>query len=399
MYKLFCSTSKMKIMKSLIYFLGVVFLTTSCKSVDKMVEKGEYNRAFQYAIHKLSGQKNKKTKHIQGLEKAYEKMNALTLREIERMDAQNYPAFWSQVALKYSEIIDRQDRLEALLPLTSVDGYEGRFELKNYHAVLLEAEENACEYHLENGKNLLDRAEKSEDKALGRKAFDEFAIVSRIRPHYKDVDIWLERARKSGMIQVSMRVNNQLVDFHSFDIERRILDLPLAGFNKNWVEFGVESENFKFADYLIFVDLEHIFFSPEREVIEKSVENKDILIRTDKSKVQKDSAEVWVEKEIYQAVSATVINVNREKFSELNGQIRIVDTKSQQNIDLIPVRITHTFSSSGCFYEGDARALSDESKEKIKRAPEPFPSDFFLATQMSDNLSEMILSQLRSFKP
>jgi hypothetical protein len=91
--------------------------------------------------------------------------------------------------------------------------------------------------------------------------------------------------------------------------------------------------------------------------------------------------------------------VNREKFSELNGQIRIVDTKSQQNIQLIPVHIVHTFSSVGSFYEGDVRALSSDSKEKTKIVPEPFPSDFFLASQMSDNLSDMILSQLRSFKP
>lgn len=386
-------------MKTLFYTLCLLIVISSCSSIDKMVERGEYDKAFHYALNKLNGKKSKKTEHVIGLEKAYHKLNALTLREIDLLDAKNQPAYWSQVAAKYREILYRQNRVEAYLPLVSKDGYEAHFDFKNYNTLILEAEDQACAYHFENGKKLLAQAEKNKDKTMGRKAYDEFALVSNLRSHYNDVHVWRERAHRAGVIQVAMRTNNQLIDFHSFDIERKLMNLPLAQFNKKWVEFGIESESFKYVDFVIIVDLQNILFSPEREQVERYTENKEILIRTDRFKEKRDSVDVWVEKEIYENISATITDVYREKISELNGQIRIIDTRTQQNLNVIPVNIVHTFDSFGSLFHGDERALSEASKKKLKKYLEPFPSDYFLANQMAVNFGDAILNHLGSFNP
>lgn len=386
-------------MRTIFYIFILMSVLASCKSIDKMVERGDYDQAFHYALKKLSGQKSKKTDHIVGLEKAYHKLNAMTQREINLLLAENNPANWSLIATKYRDLVYRQNRVEAFIPLISKDGYEAQFDFRNYNSLIIEAEDKACAYHFENGQELLKLAETHKDKNMGRKAYDEFAIVMAMRPYYNDVHVWRQRAHRAGILQVALRINNQLMDFHSFDIERRIGTMPIAKFNKKWVEYGIESENFKYPDLIIIVDLLGIFFSPERERVERYSENKEILVRTDRVKEKRDSVEVWIEKEIYSNISATITEVYREKFSELKGQIRIMDTKTKQTLNNVPVNIVHTFDTFGSRFDGDKRALSDETKKKLTQNLEPFPSDFFLAEQMAGNFASAVIQHMDSFRP
>ena len=39
----------------------------SCKSVEKLVDQGRYDKALTVAVRKLSGKKNKKTKHVMAM--------------------------------------------------------------------------------------------------------------------------------------------------------------------------------------------------------------------------------------------------------------------------------------------------------------------------------------------
>ena len=68
-------TSKTKVMKTVFYTFVLLAGLSSCKSVGKMVEKGEYDKAFNYAISKLEGEKNKKTEYVKALEKAFSKIH------------------------------------------------------------------------------------------------------------------------------------------------------------------------------------------------------------------------------------------------------------------------------------------------------------------------------------
>ena len=102
-------------MKTLFYTLVLIAAFSSCRSVEKMVEKGEYERAFNYSISKLQGEKNKKTEYIKALEKAYFKLNSASAREIERLNAPAKPENWSKVLHLYHSMEDRQERLEPLL--------------------------------------------------------------------------------------------------------------------------------------------------------------------------------------------------------------------------------------------------------------------------------------------
>lgn len=60
-------------------------------------------------------------------------------QEIERLNATSNPENWSKVHAEYKRLINRQDRLEFLLPLVSESGYKALFDIKNYNAELSHA--------------------------------------------------------------------------------------------------------------------------------------------------------------------------------------------------------------------------------------------------------------------
>ena len=49
-------------MKNLIYTLSLLLLVSACTSINKLVEKGEYERAFALGVKKLQGKKNRKAR-------------------------------------------------------------------------------------------------------------------------------------------------------------------------------------------------------------------------------------------------------------------------------------------------------------------------------------------------
>ncbi|MBK7790373.1 MAG: hypothetical protein IPJ54_17740 [Saprospiraceae bacterium] len=46
-------------MRTLLYTVIFTLTLVSCKSIETMVEKGEYEKAFSHAVDKLAGKKTK----------------------------------------------------------------------------------------------------------------------------------------------------------------------------------------------------------------------------------------------------------------------------------------------------------------------------------------------------
>lgn len=79
-------------MKTILYTTISIFflITTACKSVDKLVDQGRYDEAIVLATKKLAGKKNKKTKHVRALEKAFAKVNERDLLHITHLKSKKY---------------------------------------------------------------------------------------------------------------------------------------------------------------------------------------------------------------------------------------------------------------------------------------------------------------------
>ena len=68
----------------------------SCKSIDKLVERGQYDEAIVLATKKLAGKKNKKTSYVRNLEKAFDKITSMDMDKINALDAVTNSYNWEE---------------------------------------------------------------------------------------------------------------------------------------------------------------------------------------------------------------------------------------------------------------------------------------------------------------
>lgn len=384
-------------MKTVFYTLVIVVGLISCRSVEKMVEKGQYDRAFNYSISKLQGEKNKKTEYVKALEKAFFKLNTQSTHEIERLNAGTKPENWSKVLHLYNAMDERQKMLEPLLPLVSEDRYKATFDFKNYSELISNAEENTCLYLYDYALFLLSRTEKTGDKIYAREAYDELRKIDGYARNYKDTDKLKDKALSLGLNRIFVDIINDLRDFQSNNIELELRNLPISRLNDIWNEYSINMDKNN-ADYVLVVELNHVAFSPERERVNTYSEMKEILIRKDKVKERRDTVDVWVEKEVYEKVRADISEVFREKQSELRGVIKVLNTKTREYIKTVPVNAFHNFNGYGCRYVGDERALTENSRRKMDNYLEIFPNDFDMAYDLSGVFKNVIIDEAKKIK-
>ncbi|MBK8624441.1 MAG: hypothetical protein IPN86_02325 [Saprospiraceae bacterium] len=385
-------------MRTLFYTLILLVGIFSCKSVEKMVEKGEYDKAFSYAIDKLEGEKNKKTEYVKALEKAYFKLNSVSFKEIEKLNANVRPENWSRVLSIYKTIENRQERLDPLIPLVSENGYVASFDMKSYREEIRVAEDNTCLYYYNNAIALIERTEKTGDKIAAKNAYDELKKIERYKARYQDSDLLKDKALSLGLTTVHFEVYNDLRDFHGNNIAQDLLTLPVSDLDNLWFDYSIGKSASRNADFVVIVDLTGIDFSPERERVNTYSESKEILIRKDKVKEKRDSVDVWIEKEVYERVRADVTEIFREKKSELHGKLRVMHTRSKEYIKNIPINVYHDFNGYGCKFAGDERALTPESKKRMDNYLEFFPSDIAMAEDLSGVFKNAVMTEVKRLR-
>ena len=97
-----------------------------------------------------------------------------------------------------------------------------------------------------------------------------------------------ERALKLGLNRIYVDIFNDLRDFQSNNIEQELRNLPVARLNDVWNEYSINFDKNN-ADYVLVIELNQTFFSPERERVNTYSESKEILVRKDKIKERRDS--------------------------------------------------------------------------------------------------------------
>ena len=167
------SQSKRKAMKpALILSLGLLLVFSSCLSPSKLVEMGDYDKAIDVSIQRLTGKKKKKAELVKTLESAFEKATRQDMRLAESLEKEGRPENWERINDIHRQIGRRQSRIEPLLPLVDENGYQARFQFVRIDELEQKSRENAAEYFYNRALALLDQAKKG-DKPAAREAFNE----------------------------------------------------------------------------------------------------------------------------------------------------------------------------------------------------------------------------------
>lgn len=375
-------------MKKIIYTLTAIILLSSCRSIDKMVESGRYDEALRFGVDKLRGEKNKKTKYVKGLEKAYAKLNLRDQNEVNHLKLSGQRNSHDRIVDIYTNMERRQDYVLPLLPLISEDGYLANIKIVDYSVLINEAAIAASEKHYAIALKHLENARERGSKIEARKAYEEFEEAQYYFADYKESYNLKQEAYDLGqsriLVESYARGSNMAFD-HTIDI---ISQVNISALNNKWEKFYTQANDAITFNYIATLEVLDIVPGRERERINSFTETKTVKdgrkkLKDRSGKIVRDTAgnPLFVDK--MKEVSAYISEIEREKIAHMNGRLVIIEAIDNIHINTIPINITHEFRDYACTFNGDKRALSDPTFKRMKDHCDPFPTDYEITSTMA----------------
>ena len=375
-------------MRKIIYTITIIFLLSSCKSIDKMVESGNYDGALRYGVNKLRGQKNKKTKYVKGLEKAYDKLNHRDKNEINHLKNSGIRNSHDRIVDIYRTMEDRQNYILPLLPLISEDGYLADIKIIDYSKPIKESSLAASENHYLLGLKYLDIAKEKNDKVAARNAYRSFEESQFYFGEYKDTYERKNEAYNLGQtsILIESYAKRSNIEFdHTLDI---IQQININKLNTKWEKYYLQDNESIEFNYIATIEINDIVPGRERERINSFTETKQIKdgkipIKGEDGIILKDTSGNILYTDLIKEVSAYINEVEREKIAHMNGSVVIIDAMKNIHINTIPINVTYEFRDYSCTFMGDKRALTESTFNRIKDYCDPFPTDYEITSSLA----------------
>lgn len=376
-------------MKNLLYIILGLILISSCRSIDKMVDQGQYDEAIIFAAEKLAGKKNKKTKYVKGLEKAFAKITKHDMQLIDMYDGTNNPSNWDKIYDLALKIQHRQDRISAFLPLVSKEGYQAHFEFVKTNIILKKAKEGAVAYHYGLGSEELMQARLG-DKSAARKAYQNLRNAESYIKGYRDINMLKEEALDLGKTRILVSVKNKSNSLMPVRMEEILENIYINDLNTLWNEYSLGYEE-EIIDYEARLNIRNLNVSPEREIRDRHQDIKEVkdgwrYVLDKNGNVRKDSLGNDIKEPKYKKIIANVTEIRRDKSALVKGDLQLIDVHNQTVIESLPIDVEAFFSDFSSWFSGNRDALCDKSRNSLRRRPLPFPNDFEMIIDATEKL-------------
>ncbi len=386
-----------------IFYTALIFIAiSSCKSIETMVEKGEYNKALDYAANKLAGEKNKKTKYVKGLEKAYAELNKRDVMRIEALLKADNLDKWENIYDVYARLERRQAIVSPLIPLVSADGYIANLSLSNYLDKKTEARDNTLSVYYHKAAELLLTADKYNDKSLAREAYDYFSKLGRFNKNYKDSETLMYHAKDLGTVHIAIDVKNDNTStFHNVMADK-ISNLRLERLNSTWEEFHFMDKKKNYDKYVV-IQFDAIDLGLEKEQVNNYemsalVEDGIEYIYDHKGNIRKDSLgqKITIPRKVI--TKAWVSEIFRKKESSASAKVLLYNETKSLPVQNLPLKVYHNFKDSAVRFTGDKRALNMDICNKLDNYIADFPSNYDTATILSENMVNVVEEAIRKLR-
>ena len=387
-----------KIAKPVLIALVAVLLFGACASPAKLLEEGNFDEAISLSIKKLSGKKKKKTKHVKALEEAFEKATFADMRQIKVLEKEKRQENWVEINSIHQRIRARQRSIEPLLPLYAEDGYKADFKFVKIEDLEIESKGKAADFYYTEGKRKLAEAERG-DKAAARQAYNHFEDIQRYYKSYKDEEKLMKRAKELGTVYVLFKMENDSRAILPKDFEREIKRISVRDLEQDWRSVHLNPENGLDYDYTVMMRLTDIDVSPdllkEREYVDdKTIEDGWEYVLDKNGNVLKDSTgnDIKIPKKVL--IKARVFETYQRKAAHVGGVLEFYDRRNKEIIQTEPLGVDAIFENYAATFDGDKRALTEESKKKIGNRPGPVPTSEALVLQAADLLKPVIKDKI-----
>ena len=378
--------------------LGAFLLSApGCKSVDSLVESGNYEQAIALAQRKLTGKDKKDPKFVAALEEAVNRANERDMDQARFLQEKN-GTDWTRVHAIYDNIKRRQDALRPLLPLYDKNGRKADFRFVRAEQLLVDAEDRAADQLYAEASDLLATGRQG-DKAAAREAHRTLESVERYRPDYLDTRQLLREAEELGRVYVSVDVVNESQAILPRGFEEELLRIQTSQMDDRWRVYDLRPTDERNYDYSARLVIRGIDVSPERlsertYTDEKEITDGEEYVLDEKGNVAKDSLGNDIKQPKRVKVRAQVVEVLQQKVAVVSGSMQLYDYRLERVVDEEDITAEAQFENYASTFVGDKRALSEQSRRRIGNRPQQFPTDEQLVLDAVDVLKPILQQRL-----
>lgn len=390
-------------MRNIYTFLIAIALLSSCRSIEKMVETGNYDKAFDFAIDKLAGKKDKESKYVKGLEKAFVELQARDMAQINYILNSPHDHLWADVASLYTGLTRRQNALRPILPLVSEDGYRARFDLVDYTVEIAEAKEKAADYKYFQAMDLMELADRG-DKFSAQKAYALFGDVLQYNPKYKDAVDMREDAYDLGLERYGIEFTSNVPARVRPAVDAEISNFNASRYNSFWKKYYViKAFEENDMDGIFSVSIDDVDYGVEREMLnnfdmEKIITDGYRPVLDNRGVEKRDSLGKVITEPNNVKVKAFVTEIKREKAASLIGNIRYFAHNTNYAASTTPIEVNFIFADNAADFRGDVRALDRDLIALTRKNLLAFPDNYEVTGILADQFFDEVAKRLPSIR-
>jgi hypothetical protein len=378
----------------ILIFLAAVFAFYSCKTANKLYNKGDYDGAVELAVKKLHKKPNDaELKSL--LQEAYTYAVNEKENTIVNLSQSNTELKWEKMYAEYASLqkmytaIHRSPEAGAVVNAADYSSYMSTYA------------EKAAEVRLQRGLRLMD----NNDRNSFKNAYCEFQAAHNFTPT-ADIQNKMNEAYDAAVIRVVIlpsdqvgygnnygynagyqRVNYQMQNFED-EIARNLQYNTGSAFVKMYPMYEARNRNIQ-PDHLLDMgftnfNIGQVYDERSSRQVSKRVVVKEIVVKPDS-----------IVKE-YATVYATITTTRRTLVSEGNYRMTI-RTADGRWLWSDNIRGDHRWQTSFATYTGDARALSESDQSELNNRECYPPSEDQIIRQILSDIGNDVHYRIRNF--
>ncbi len=369
-------------------FATISTLAFSCKTANKLYEKGHYDEAVELAAKKLQKDPSD-PKLLDILKNSYRFAVEDHERQISSYASSSNELKWEWT---YQEYLSLQRLYESIR--RSPDVFN-RVNPTDYSSHLVTYREKAGETRYERGMSLMD----NEDKDSYRKAYREFQAALGFLPGDRGVQEKMELAYENAVVNVIVLPMEERGAYQYSSYNNRY-----RGFDDNILRYLRSQGHNEFIRYFAPQDARNRNIRPD-QIVDTRFSSINVGRSEDDKNTRTVSKEVVIKETVYKPdsvvkeyakVYATITTTKRIMRSEGLMQVMVRDTDNRR-LWSETYSGQHYWVTEFASYTGDSRALSESDKQLVNRPREEAPKEEAIIRSIMDELQSKIECGIRDY--
>ncbi|MDZ7878000.1 MAG: hypothetical protein U5L45_10030 [Saprospiraceae bacterium] len=374
-------------------FTCIILFLAACASPQKSFERGNYEQAVDLAVKRLRSEKVKE-KDVATLVEAFNYINQRETDRLGRLRLDNTNGEkWAEIYDLALRIQYRQDLIQPYLALDE-QKYFGllsncRFT-EGVNTTVADAREGAAAYLYNHALANLELA-KNGNRLLARDAYNDLKGINKYFNSYRDVERLTEQAHIAGINHIYVKVENDSRVALPAAFERELESIFVRDMNSKWTKYHTYADNNLNYQYTIIARMTDIDVSPEGERRDRHIEEKQIedgfdYVMDERGNVKKDSMGNDLKTKRFSWIKADVYTLFQNKDARVFGYLEYYDNRTHEKVLSRPLETVAHFEQYSVRFDGDRRALTEETRRRLGGRLVPFPTDAAMLLTAAERL-------------